>query len=175
MNFFNGWEWNLITGVASLLSFLGVNTNFTDKFFDHLTSKELAGYILFITAITFFARAFFMKEKSEAVNDAETVLRDIGLSWADHECALWSFEGVHYQAAQTNYTWEEWLKDINKGERTDNSLDFFNYGDKHYFLNLVTNKKIKIPTGVETKTRTVGKDIKKGMVLMLREYGETAL
>ena len=125
-------------------------------------------FILFFVSVNllFFLLYYKYKDKSGFL------LRDIGNSKTDNDCALWDYGKYGYSAVPLNDTWQQWINSGNGKyglvvtvNRPD--LDYYNFGDEFYFIDLKTNKEISIPTGNRARNEKVGNLFHNGMVVRL--------
>lgn len=106
------------------------------------------------------------------VDKSKLILQNIGNGKTDKECALWDYGKYGYSCIPYNDTWKEWISSGNGKyglvvtvNRLD--LDYYNFGEEFYFVDLKTNKKISIPTGDKARKEKVGSSFYDGMVVRL--------
>ena len=143
----------------------------------HILSIEIT---LIVLSLIFRRYQWLQKEKdvlqkvSQGLSrsDKETMLKDIWAGKTDNECALWDYGKYGYSAVPLNDTWQQWISSGNGKyglvvtvNRPD--LDYYNFGNEFYFVDLKTNKKISIPTGNRARNEQVGNLFHNGMVVRL--------
>ena len=113
-----------------------------------------------------------IQKESKKNKTLRNTLRDIGNGKTDKECALWDYDKYGYSCIPYNDTWKEWISSGNGKyglvvtvDRPD--LDYYNFGEEFYFVDLKTNKKISIPTGDKARKEKVGSSFYDGMVVRL--------
>ena len=131
--------------------------------------------ILTCLAGIFAVIASSLYRRHRAANESIKSGTTLGDMWAgkkDNECALWDYGEYGYSAVPCSDTWKEWISSGNGKyglvvtvNRPD--LDYYNFGDEFYFVDLKTNKKISIPTGNRARNEKVGNLFHNGMVVRL--------
>ncbi len=144
------------------------SVKFWEKFFDYNLNYFVPLVIVYI--IFFIVEvAKYKKRNSPRIkrgNRAIPCLKDIANGKRDNESALWGYGRSDSNVVQLNNTWEEWIRSLLKTTgRTD--LDYYNFGDEFYFIDLSSSKKIEISTGKRAHHEKVGNTFRKGMVLRL--------
>lgn len=158
---------NIIVGYVLPLFLFGIGL----IMFQYESLLFMVGLIFIALAIVIFAWNFFIIRHKKPIG-AGTTLKDIGNHKADNECALWDYGEYGYSAVPCTDTWKEWISS-NSGKyglvvtvnRPD--LDYYNFGDEFYFVDLKTNKEISIPTGNKARNAKVSNLFHNGMVVRL--------
>lgn len=102
-----------------------------------------------------------------------SVSRDIARSKSDPEIVLFAFDKPDFSVVPLSQKWADWIS-YEKGEKglvaTVNrpSLDYNDFGNEFYFVDLSNDKIISIPIGKLAKHLDVGSSFHKGMVLYLK-------
>jgi hypothetical protein len=152
----------------------GIEIGFWEKFFD----LRLNYVVVFVIVNFLFVAIVTNRQKKEYLEtiqtnrDAQTVLKNIWAGKTDKLCALWDFGKYGYSVVPCNDTWAQWISSSGgqKGlvatvDRPD--LDYYNFGDEFYFFDLMSGKKLDIPTGDKARRENVASSVRNGMVLRL--------
>lgn len=158
---------NIIVGYVLPLFLCGVGL----IMFQFESLSFMVGLIFIALAIVIFVWNIFIIRRKKPT-DTGITLKDIGKCKTDNECALWDYGKYGYSAIPLNDTWQQWISSGNGKyglvvtvNRPD--LDYYNFGNEFYFVDLKTNKKISIPTGNRARNEQVGNLFHNGMVVRL--------
>lgn len=160
-------------------SFVGVILTVIFQIGSKIMPENISSIIKFwpsILAIFLALYGFYLllKQRKEVEKNKvlRSVLQDIRNGKTDKECALWDYGKHGHSCVPYNDTWKEWISSGNGKyglvvtvDRPD--LDYYNFGEEFYFVDLKTNKKISIPTGDKARKEKVGSSFYDGMVVRL--------
>jgi hypothetical protein len=168
--FFEHYTWNHFYGILTVIGFTETKYgNTISSLLSNVTTNDFVQYLLLFTAIFFFTRDWRLRifnEKRNKENYKDSYLeflREFAVKLIQSDYAVFTLDGIRHDTAVPHTgSWEEWIKAINR----DENVNFSDYGNKYQLIDLITQKTLKIPTGVNTN-KIIGFDyIKKGMVVM---------
>lgn len=170
-SFFTGWLWQFIIGALTILTFIGIQMDINVGFLGNMTTSHIAQYALLGLAVVLFIVGLLVK-KGGKPDINRMVLKDIAKGKTDKEIALWNYGKNGYSGVPVEDKWNQWIRYdggkkglVSVVKRPD--LDYYNFGEEFVFFDLLTGKKINIPTGNRARNERVGDSFRNGMVLRL--------